>query len=147
MLDLDAPIVPGVGAAELTLGDDVAKLLAARRPSAIGTLPGTGRIRYDFGPISIWEANGRIKQLRVSEGYRGKLDGVVGIGTTVAEVESHFGKAVEEDEEDSLIVQGVDGWCFETESWSSPSGTARENPFARITELFVYGSARPGKAR
>ena len=70
------------------------------------------------------------------------LDGVIGIGTTIAEVEGHFGRPVEEDEEDNLVVQGLDGWCFETEVWASPSGTPRENSSARITELFVFGSIR-----
>jgi hypothetical protein len=141
MLDLDAPIVPGVGAAGLTLGDDVAKLLALRTPASIATLPGTGRTRRDFGPISVWEARGRIERIRVSEGYRGRLDGIIGIGTTIADVERHFGKPVEEDEEDNLVVQGLDGWCFETEPWAAPSGSPRENSSALITELFVFGFA------
>jgi hypothetical protein len=74
MLDLDAPIVPGVGAAGLTLDDDVAQLLARRTPFSTATLPRTGRTRHDFGPVSIWEARGRIDQIRLSEGYRGMLD-------------------------------------------------------------------------
>lgn len=123
MLRLDAPIVPGVGAAGLTLGDDVAQLLALRTtPFSAATLPGTGRTRHDFGPISIWEARGRVEQIRLSDGYVGVLDGIIGIGTTIAEVECHFGRPVEEDEDDNLVVQ----------AWTA--GASKRRPGLRVPE-------------
>lgn len=141
MLDLDAAIEPGVGAAGLRLGDEVAQILALHKPDSSAKLPGSERTRHDFGPISIWEARGRVEQIRLSEGYRGMLDGIIGIGSTIAEVERHFGRPVEEAEEDELVVQDFDGWCFETEGWALPSGTPRDNSSARVTKLFVFGAS------
>lgn len=98
--DLDGPIVPGEQAAGIILGTEATNCLARTRPRQIEHLPGV--TRYDFGQVAIWESSGRVDQIALLPGYRGSIDGVVRIGSTIADVEAHFASPVQEDDEDNL---------------------------------------------
>lgn len=86
----DQPIVPGSSAGGYRLGellshpgvdfvDDEASSLA------------NPIVRHRSAPIRLWLNNGRIAQIAVGKGYAGKLDGVIGPGSTLADVEAAIG--------------------------------------------------------
>jgi len=137
MLVLDAPIIPGDSAAGLRIGTSIEDVLVHEKPNA--TVPLHGAIKYDFGPIHLWVANGSIFQIGVFAGYRGSLRSGIKIGSTIGEIQQAIG-AVTEDEEDNLVVPGYPGWCFETEEWLE-GHQPEQNPKARVTEIYVYRPA------
>ena len=57
-----------------------------------------------------------MEQIMVHDGYRGKLMGKIGLGSTIADIERHIG-AVEEDEEDNLVIRDFPGLFFEIEGY------------------------------
>jgi hypothetical protein len=149
VIDLDAPIIPGQSAAGVHLGSSTDSLIQNVEPEQSQMLSGQV-IRLVLGAVSAWSTNGIIRQIGVSEGYRGHLANGVRIGVTIAEVESCCGSSVRENEWDSLIVDGSPGWCFETEQWDRDGngieiGGLVENRHKRIVEIFVFGirSAAP----
>lgn len=83
LLDLDADIIPGVGAAGITIGQSVLAVLALGMKDDMTYGPVTAQAdQYGMGTIdSIW----------VKQGYRGKLAGKIGIGSRIAEVVAAFG--------------------------------------------------------
>jgi hypothetical protein len=137
-LDLDAPIVPGLSAAGIRVGTLLEQVLATAAPDEVVDLDGC--IRYTFGPVSIWAKGGRVDQIGVFAGYRGRLEGSVAIGSTIADVEGVFAAAVIEDDEDNLVVAGVPGWCFETETWTARGGPEL-NAQARVNAIFVFAAS------
>jgi hypothetical protein len=133
MLDLDAPIIPGYAAAGLTLGQAPPDI--SEPVKGASAFP-NGVLRLDYDSVSIWIASGAIVQIGVRERYRGMLDGMISIGSTIVDVEAHLGP-VRADLDGNLVVEGGSGWCFETEEWGG-MGTLEENPGARITWICVY---------
>ena len=83
MLDLDADIVPGVGAAGITIGQSVVAVLALGMKDDL-----------TFGPVSAQadqHGMGVIDAIWVTQGYRGKVAGKIGIGSRIADVVAAFG--------------------------------------------------------
>ena len=83
MLDLDADIIPGVGAAGITIGQSIAAVLALGLVAGMKSGPVSAQAdRYGMGIIDgIW----------VTQGYRGKVAGKIGIGSRIADVIAAFG--------------------------------------------------------
>jgi hypothetical protein len=85
---------------------------------------------------------GRVEQIMVHDGYRGKLMGKIGLGSTFADIERHIG-AVEEDEEDNLVSRDCPGLVFEIEGYFPD---LRKDPafrFAPIKEICVVSLSLP----
>jgi hypothetical protein len=74
--------------------------------------------RYRSAMVDVWVIEGTVEQIMVHDGYRGKLMGKIGLGSTVADIERHIG-AVEEDEEDNLVIRDFPGLFFEVEGYFS----------------------------
>lgn len=135
MIDLDAPIVPGKSAAGVVVGSVVSELLATEHaPSTTKLSSGE---KHDFGTVKVWAKDGMIVQVGLCSGYRGVLQASIGVGSTISDVEKAFGRSVQEDEEDNLVVPNSPGWCFETEEWRNPQ-TVSNNRDARIISIFVF---------
>jgi len=92
MLDLDEDIIPGVGAAGITIGQSIAALLALGMEE--GAEPHLARHLLTFGPVSAISAiddTGVIGWIWLKQGYRGKIAGKIGVGSRIAEVVATFG--------------------------------------------------------
>lgn len=145
MLDLDAPIIPGEGAAGIRVGSRIAELPAdvlarfsvERRvnpclPNAVLTL-------YRSDAVTLTVENRVIDQIEMHGDYRGRLRGAVGIGSTVAEVEARIGPVIK-DGEDNLSIHDISGLCFEVDGVLDHS-TPADDPILRplpIKRIFVY---------
>ncbi len=137
MIDLNAPIIPGKSAAGILLGSDVHYVLGSSQ-SSVEEQRLTDKLHlHDFGAVKVWSSNHVVSQIGVFFGYAGTLNSKIGIGTTIADVESMFGCQIEEDTEDNLIVPGSSGWCFETEEWSQ-NHIGKVDHGAHITAIFVF---------
>lgn len=136
VIDLTAPIIPGQSAGGIVLNSNIWDLVVHVSPKS--TTQRSSLVLHDFGPVRVWSSDNIINQIGVSNGYRGTLShGPIRIGSTISDVEKWFGREVEENEEDSLVVPGSAGWSFETEQWSGyPS--VKENRGAHITQIFVF---------
>lgn len=130
-INLHAPIQAGFGAAGILIGDSVHEL-----PMPLKRRQLTGVEKLEYASVAIWVRNGVVDQIGVSEGYRGKLSGVIGIGSSIADVDRALGTVIEDDE-DNLIVATCLGWSFETAAWRG-GHRVEDNQHARITEMFVY---------
>jgi hypothetical protein len=106
-------------------------------PPPVAVVDCSGCARFDYKSVRVWIRNGTVDQVGVSAGYAGMLDQVLGVGSTIADVEAHFGEVVEDDD-DCLATVSRPGWCFETEEWTKGHELA-QNRDARITEVFVFG--------
>jgi uncharacterized protein (TIGR02996 family) len=138
MLNLEAPIIPGISAAGIRIGQPVETILAVLQPLEVVPLDGCQRLR--FGAVDLWVKQRLVDQIGIYKGYRGTIAGKIGIGSILQEVEAAFGSVLE-DEEDNLVVAGMPGWCFETETWISGREPA-QNPDAAVTGIFVFGDGR-----
>jgi hypothetical protein len=125
--DLDAPIVPGKSAAGFNLGEAISGLLKRIQP--VGRRQESQYTVYEFVAVKVWSLADLITQIGVYDGYRGRLNRAIGIGATIAEIESCFGAKVVEDEEDNLIADGVLGCSFEASSMQRD---------ARINSIYVF---------
>jgi len=123
--------VPGVSAAGITLGQRLEDLPRPNKTTHLTNLD-----LLEFPSVTIWIKEGTVHQIGVRSGYKGSLDGVVGIGSTVAEVAGNLGD-VTEDEYDNLVVASRPGWCFETTEWQN-GHEVKYNFDARITDIFVH---------
>jgi hypothetical protein len=138
VFNLDAPIVPGKSAAGISIDDSIEAILLQVQPFTITDL--SQEKRYQFGSVSLWVNNeGKIKQIGLYPGYRGKIAELIGIGSTISEVIGSLGVVVE-DEDDNLVVEGSPGWCFESSQWQlSPSGVPDTS--ATVTEIYIFRQA------
>src|SRR5260221_11415623 len=85
---------------------------------------------------------GRVEQIVVHDGYRGKLMGKIGLGSTIADIERYIG-AVEEDEEDNLVIRDFPGLVFEIEGYFPD---LRKDPtfrFAPLKDISVVSLSLP----
>lgn len=134
MLRLNDEIVPGVGAAGITLGSNIAPVLKGVDPKSISHLPSC--TRYDFGEVCLWESRGVIDQIGIVHGYTGKISEKIGVGSTLKELESELGE-ISEDEDDNLIVEGLLGVCFESDAFKTMGGTDKSDS-SKIIGIYVY---------
>jgi hypothetical protein len=111
-IDLDADLVPGVGAAGLAIGQPIKSLLEVARPDSVEQRIGLRVLKY--GPVWVFDKDGQINQISVFSGYRGRLAGTIGIGSFVAEVEAACGP-LEDLEWGEYGASGMPGWCFAIE--------------------------------
>jgi hypothetical protein len=132
--DLDAPIVPGVSCAGILVGTEMGALSSVPEPA----LRSDQIYRFHhFQSVRVLSVRGIVVQVGALEGYRGLLDGKIGIGSTIAEVEEWCACRVEEGEDDELVATGMSGWCFETDEWKG-NHTVAMNRESRITAIFVH---------
>jgi len=137
MINHDAPILPGKGAAGLILGEQIETLLA-KYPDVFGAeeivnpYVAVNVTRYRSPSVSLWEENGHVFQVMVHGDYRGKLDCQIGLGSTIADIQSFCGQCAEDDE-DNLTIEGISGLCFGV-TGSFPN---RENPFDPTNPMFL----------
>lgn len=133
--NLIEPIVPGRSAAGISIGNKIRDLLEQARP--LQTEEHGGLLIHDFGAAKVWSENGFVTQIGLYQGYKGLVDQKIGIGSTIGEIEDHFGCKVAEDQEDNLVVTGSRGWCFESEEWVSDT-TVEGNRQAHVCAIFVF---------
>lgn len=143
MIDSLSPIVPGQSAAGIKIGSPIQNVLKQMTSSfqkeeikGVASSPSRNLTRYRSTMVDIWEENGVVVQVMVHDGYRGKLMGAVGLGSTVAELEAQLGEW-EEDEEDNLVLSNFPGMSFEVEGiFSDIAEIKRRNPVIR--EIYVF---------
>jgi len=135
MFDINAPIEPGVSAAGIRIGTAAREILSRGEPLETDRFRETDKLVFPF--VTLWVRDGRIQQVAVKAPYEGRIGNVIGIGSTVKDVEAALGKVVQ-DKEDNLTVAESPGWCFEADQWS-PGGGGR-NRQARISEIFVFSA-------
>lgn len=157
MIDLDAPILPGNGAAGIWLDIRVETVLAehpgtfkSEKIANTSVRNSLGMTKHRSPAVDLWEENGQVIQIMVHDGYRGKLDNRVGIASTIADIQRIYGYC-QENEEDNLIINGVPGLCF-TVTGLFPKG---ENPFdpdnpiwlrSKVDWIYVYRESGKGQA-
>ena len=106
------------------------------------TFPVRVTTRYRSAMVDIGVIKGKVEQIVVHDGYRGKLMGKIGLGSTIADIERHIG-AVEEDEEDNLVIRDFPGLVFEIEGYFPD---LRKDPtfrFAPLKEISVVSLSLP----
>ena len=132
MLNLNAQIIPGHSAAGIRLGQPMVDVLHHTSAQEVEVLPPL--TVYRFGAVTVWARDGLVDQIGVFASYTGTLPtGVVGM--PLVEVQRRMGPVVEE-WDDTLMVEGSDGWCFETGPWMNGWEVA-QNLDAQLTEIFV----------
>ncbi len=141
-MNIDAPIVPGESAAGIQLGSPIEELLNAHTHSfdsgerAKYSFLLRATIRYRSAMVDVWAIEGKVEQIMVHDGYCGKLMGKIGLGSTIADIERHIG-AVEEDEEDNLVIPDFPGLFFEIEGYFPDLQKDPAFRFAPIKEIYV----------
>lgn len=147
MLDLDAPIVPGEGAAGIPTSARGSR--SCRRTSSRASASSGASIRacptnavlavYRSDGVYLWVENRVVDQIEAHGDYRGTLRGAVGVGSTVAEVEARIGPVIEDDD-GSLAIRDISGSCFEVDG-APDRYTHADDPIPRprpIKQIFVY---------
>jgi hypothetical protein len=123
MLDLDAPILPSLGAAGIRLGDrleDVlracsGRFIEARVGNACLCDPWSASV-FRSASVDLSHRDGRVSQITIHGGYRGQLRGSVGLGSTPADIARAIGPW-EEVDADVYGVAGLPGLAFGVEGW------------------------------
>ncbi len=118
-MNIDAPIVPGESTAGIQLDSPIEEVLNVHKNSFSSReiLKYSHTItRYRSAMVDLWVRDGIVYQIMVHVGYRGKLMDKIGLGSTIADIERHIG-AVEEDEEDNLVIRDCPGVGFEIEGY------------------------------
>lgn len=139
-LDVDADIIPGQEdrSGRLAAGAAIGTVLQA--PGAVfiaealhDALGRPSRHRYRSSSVDLWSHDGTSAQIMVDGTYRGRLAPVIGLGSTIADVEAAIGPCAEDDE-DNLIVMNLPGICCEI-------GATYADPNWRhvsIVEIYVF---------
>ncbi len=144
-MDTSASIIPGQSAAGIALGSSITSVVADYETSfsmeevkGVLAIPTSPLVRYRSEMVDLWAANGQIIQIMVHGKYVGKLQQTIGLGSTLAEVETQIGP-VEEDEEDNLVISSLPGVCFGVPGSfrDSRDPALRQVP---IREIFVFKS-------
>ncbi|HST90204.1 MAG TPA: hypothetical protein VLJ14_17650 [Ktedonobacterales bacterium] len=123
MLDLDAPILPGRGAAGIHLGDRLEDVLRAsaglfteaRVGNACLCDPWSTSV-FRSASVDLSHRDGRVSQITVHNGYRGRLHGAVGLGSTPAEIARAIGPW-EEVDADVYGIACLPGLAFGVAGW------------------------------
>jgi hypothetical protein len=120
MLDLTAPIVPGVSAAGYHVGQFIEPngpmaAMFVSEPIRNPHVPSSDGVQYRYrsNSVDLWVTNSIIRQIGVHGVYRGKLLDQITLGMTIADIERRIGRCMEDDE-DKLAIAGVEGMSFET---------------------------------
>lgn len=77
-----------------------------------------------------------VAQIGVMQGYLGKVQGKIRIGSSISDVEKEFG-VVQEDDEDNLIINGQAGLRIDSDAQNTTGGIVVA-PDSKITEIYVY---------
>jgi hypothetical protein len=142
-MNIEAPIVPGESAAGIQLGSPIEEVLNEYNNSfssgeVVNLSPSFPlNIRYRSAMVDVWSIEGRVEQIMVHDGYRGKLMGNIGLGSTIADIERYAG-AWEEDEEDNLVIRDLPGLCFEIEGYFPDLSKNPAFRHAPMKEICVY---------
>lgn len=121
-MNIEAAIVPGESAAGIQLGCSIEEVLKKDKNSfssgeVVNLSPSFPlNIRYRSAMVDVWAVEGKVEQIMVHDGYRGKLMGKIGLRSTIADIERYIG-TWEEDEEDNLVIQDFPGLFFEVEGY------------------------------
>ncbi len=146
-MNIEAPIIPGVSAAGIQLGSPIEEVLKEQNHHFISEevvnpfVPVPTTTRYRSAMVDLWVKNGIVNQIMVHVGYRGKLMGTIGLGSTIADIARHIG-AWEEDEEDNLVIRDLPGVGFEIEGYF-PDLKDPAFRFAPIKEISVVSLSLP----
>jgi hypothetical protein len=113
--DLFAPIIPSQGAAGLLIGDklDISVLTMDEKGKKAEFLSPEAKISSDA--VDIWLSHGIITQICVHGNYQGTLLNIIKLGMTLNDLKNNLG-AYDEDEEDNLIIKGIEGIIIEVET-------------------------------
>lgn len=141
-MNIEAPIVPGESAAGIQLGFPIEEILKEQEPHFISEevlnplvlLPNT--TRYRSAMVDLWVRDGIVDQIMVYSDYRGKLMDIIGLGSTIADIEMHIG-TMEEDDEDNLVIRDLPGVGFEIEGYF-PDLKDTAFRHAPIKEIYVF---------
>jgi len=151
MLDLDAPILPGRGAAGIRLGDRLEDVL--RACSGLFTEVHVGNAClcdpwsasvFRSASVDLSHRDGRVSQITIHNDYRGRLRCAVGLGSTPAEIARAIGPW-EEVDADIYGIAGLPGLAFGVEGWF----VTAEHPGLRdapICEIAVFTADDPGES-
>jgi len=141
-MNTKAPIIHGESAAGIQLGSPIEEVLKEQRNHFISVevvnpfFPEENITRYRSAMVDVWAKNGIVDQIMVHDGYRGKLKGIIGLGSTIADIERYIG-SWEEDDEDNLVIRDLPGVGFEIEGYF-PGLKDPAFRYAPIKEIFVF---------
>ena len=146
-MNIEAPIVPGESAAGIKLGTPIEEVLNEHTNTFDSgevvkpTFPVRVTTWYRSAMVDLWVIKGKVAQIMVHDGYRGKLMGKIGLGSTFADIERYIG-AWEEDEEDNLVSRDYPGLFFRVEGYFPDLGDPafRQAP---IKEIYVVSLSLP----
>ena len=129
---VDAPIEPGMSAAGVNLGTAVADILRDNSELLAGQpLAGWSTIHGSFVSLSV--RHGVVRQVLVHGDYSGRVKGLVGLGSSVAQLSVLLGAWSEGAYGNEIEVPALPGVFFETE----PPGP-RPPDQALIVKIGVY---------
>jgi hypothetical protein len=151
MLDLNAPIVPGVSVAGFHIGQFIEPnwsmgAIFVRESIHNPYIRSSDGINYRYRSesVDLWVTNSLIQQIGVHGVYRGKLLGQIMLGMTIEDIERRIGPCME-DNEDNLVIAGIKGLRFDV-AWR-PNHPAKEldlrspeQRFEPITWFFICQS-------
>lgn len=148
MLDLDAPILPGRGAAGIRLGDRLENALRACAglftEAHVGNAclcdPWSASV-FRSACVDLSHRDGRISQITVHDGYRGRLCSAVGLGSTPSEIARAIGPW-EELDADVYGIAGLPGLAFGVAGWFVTAAHPGLRD-ARIREIAVFAPDEP----
>jgi hypothetical protein len=92
-MNIEAPIVPGRSAAGIQLGSLIEEILNEHKNSFDSgevvkpTFPVRVTTRYCSAMVNVGVIKGKVEQIMVHDGYRGKSMGKIGLGSTIADIE------------------------------------------------------------
>jgi hypothetical protein len=147
-MNIEAPIIPGESAAGIRLGSLIEEVLNEHKNSFDSgeivkpTFPIRVTTRYRSAMVDLGVIKGKVEQIMVHDGYRGKLMGTIGLGSTIADIERYIGP-VEEDEEDNLVIRNIPGLVFEIEGYFPDLQKDPAYRFAPIKEISVVSLSLP----
>jgi hypothetical protein len=138
MIDLSAPIIPGVGAAGIHPGQFIERTVLVgtsfvREAVSSPFVGSSDTVRYRSESGDLWVADSLIQQIGAHGVYRAKALGQSTPGMTIDDIERLIGPRME-DSEDKLVIAGVEGLCFDVD-WR-PDQLAKELD-SRLPELHV----------
>ena len=132
MIDNKMPIIAGVGAGGITLGESIQDVVL-KFPNVF-----IKKKQFDDDKTGLWgsknidlwvENNSRVNQIRVKNNYQGLLLTTISLGDTVDKLESTLGKLIL-DANDDLVIRDLKGICFEYDLNSKV-----------LTEMYIYDSS------
>jgi len=143
-IDLNAPIIPGHGAAGLTLGIKKSEIdkydLDSFKSKEIVNeyvLTKDKSFEYWTNDIVLFFTNNELTQICLTGNYKGKLDSDLGLGDLVKDFEKIYGQ-FEEGIEDELIYSNLKGLCFECDYSKFKSDNLRDISFLPVAEIYIF---------